>query len=662
MTSSGWGWLRRFGVYAALTLVPVVWLGLVLARTVTTESNRAALREGGRQAESLAQTAIEPFLHGSPIGAGLVQGERVAIVLTTGNLLRHNNVLVFRLRDNEGRVMFDASDPNGEPWEPTVDQEVKEAVADGTNVVLTRVGADAVDHRRNPSLAKVLGREAVEAYVPLHARTQAPEVIGVAEIYIDYGPIADARAASIHRLLTTIIAGLAALWLVLGGIVASVSFRIKRHSRFAEQMALHDQLTGLPGRAIYADRVNAAIAAAGRMGTDVALVVVDIDHFKEVNDTLGHKNGDDLLKLVASRIAATLRPGDSIARLGGDEFGIVLPGVRSDTVEIILRRVQDAVAQEAELGGVAVSIDVSMGYAIWPVDADEAEPLLQRADLALHTAKATRAAIVRYHSGIDEFDPQRLGLIAELRRAIAADELVLHYQPKIDARSGQVVAFEALVRWMHPTRGLMAPNDFIPIAESTGLIIPLTRWVLDRALAQLAEWTVQHPNLCMAVNISARNLREELPGQVIRGLAAHGLKPARLQLELTETSFATDPVRATALLEELNAAGVRVSLDDFGQGYTSLGSLGHLPVSELKIDSGFVLAMEASSEDRAIVASVIELGHQLGLTVVAEGVETEAVAADLRQLGVDTMQGYLFSRPVPASAALELIDRFSIRV
>jgi diguanylate cyclase (GGDEF)-like protein len=398
------------------------------------------------------------------------------------------------------------------------------------------------------------------------------------------------------------------------------------------------------------------------MGTDVALVVVDIDHFKEVNDTLGHQNGDDLLKLVATRIAHSLRPGDSIARLGGDEFGIVLPGVRSDTVEVILRRVQDIVAQEAELGGVAVSVDVSMGYALWPVDADEAEPLLQRADLALHTAKASRAAIVRYHPGIDEFDPQRLGLVAELRRAIGAEELVLHYQPKIDARTGQVVAFEALVRWMHPTRGLMPPNDFIPIAESTGLIIPLTRWVLDTALAQLAEWTLQHPDLCMAVNISARNLREELPGQVLRGLAAHGLKPSRLQLELTETSFATDPVRATALLEELNAAGVRVSLDDFGQGYTSLGSLGHLPVSELKIDSGFVLAMEASTEDRAIVASVIELGHQLGLTVVAEGVETESVAADLRQLGVDTMQGFLFSRPVPGAAALEIVERFAVRV
>jgi diguanylate cyclase len=224
------------------------------------------------------------------------------------------------------------------------------------------------------------------------------------------------------------------------------------------------------------------------------------------------------------------------------------------------------------------------------------------------------------------------------------------------------VAFEALVRWQHPVRGLVPPNDFIPIAESTGLIGPLTHWVLDTALAQLAEWSHLRPELSMAVNISARNLRDDLPGWVINRLNAFGVRPEQLVLEITETSFATDPVRATALLEELDAAGVKVSLDDFGQGYTSLGSLGHLPVSELKIDRGFVLAMATSPEDRAIVASVIELGHQLGLTVVAEGVETEAARDDLTGLGCDTMQGYLFSPPVPAADAINLVTTIPSRV
>ena len=335
----------------------------------------------------------------------------------------------------------------------------------------------------------------------------------------------------------------------------------------------------------------------------------------------------------------------------------MLPGATADSVEGILRRLQDALGQEAELAGVAVSAEASMGYAMWPMDAQTSEVLLHRADLALDAAKVARAAIVRYHQGIDEFDPQRLGLIAELRRAISAEELVLHYQPKVDARTGQVLAFEALVRWMHPVRGMVPPNDFIPIAESTGLIGPLTQWVVDSALAQLAEWSVTHPGLSVAVNISARNLRDDLPGWILNRLVAHRVKASQLVLEITETSFATDPVRATALLEELSAAGVRVSLDDFGQGYTSLGSLGHLPVSELKIDRGFVVAMQHSSEDRAIVASVIELGHQLGLTVVAEGVETEAVFADLRRLGCDLVQGYLFSPAVPAGEALALMGR-----
>ena len=656
MTSTGWGWLRRFGAYAGVTLVPVLWLGLLLVHTVTDESNQAALREGGTLARSIAQASVEPFLRGQPLALGFNGDERTNITLSAGNLLRHHNVLVFRLRSTTGQVVFDAADPGHGPLADVVDPEVIEAAEKGIVALVTRVGADEVDGQ------KVNGEKAIEAYVALRPGDRANTVVGVAEVYMPYAPIAASRQTSIDRLMATIVLGLAVLWLTLGGIVASVSIRLRRNSEQAEQLALHDQLTGLPGRAIYADRVNAALAAAGRLGTDVALVVVDLDHFKAVNDTLGHKNGDELLCIVADRLSETLRPGDTVARLGGDEFGIVLPGVRADTVEIILRRLQEALAQEAELGGVAVSLEASMGYAMWPNDADQAEPLLLRADLALHTAKIAHGAIVRYHPGIDEFDPQRLGLIAELRRAIAGNELVLHYQPKIEAATGQVVAFEALVRWQHPTRGLMMPNDFIPIAEGTGLIVPLTQWVLDTALAQLARWTKVHPSLSMAVNISARNLRDDLPGLVINRLAAHGLRPSQLVLELTETSFATDPVRATALLEELSASGVRVSLDDFGQGYTSLGSLGHLPVSELKIDSGFVLAMEVSIEDRAIVASVIELGHQLGLTVVAEGVETESVHADLRQLGVDTMQGFLFSPPIPASQALALVERFAARV
>jgi len=656
----GWRGVRRFAAYVVATAIPVVWLGVLLVHTFTTESNRSALREATSQAKTVAAASIEPFLLDVPLTADLPQDTISAFTRSTTNLLQQRTVLVLRLRDTQGHVVYDAAQPrhrfgSPKPTDP-VDDEVIDAVANGVVSKMTRVGADAVDG------SKTTGELAVEAYVAIHPVDRPDLTTGVVELYMPYADIAASRQASLERLRVVLVVGLVALWLTLAVIVASVGRRIRRQSERTEYLALHDPLTGLPNRSLYADRVSAALAAAGRLGTDVALVVVDLDRFKEVNDTLGHRNGDAFLRLTAQRLVDALRPGDTVARLGGDEFGVVLPGARADTVEDVLRRLQDAIGQEADLAGVAISAEASMGYAMWPDDADTPESLVQRADLALYAAKSAKAEIVRYHQGIDEFDPQRLGLIAELRRAIAADELILHYQPKVDAISGRIVAFEALVRWMHPVRGLLGPNEFIPIAESTGLIGPLTHWVVDTALAQLAEWAPSYPALSMAVNISARNLRDDLAVRVLERVRDRGVDPSKVVLEITETSFATDPARATALLHELHAAGVRVSLDDFGQGYTSLGSLGRLPVSELKIDRGFVVEMEHNAEHRAIVASVIQLGHQLGLTVVAEGVETIAVRDDLVALGCDTMQGFLFARPVPADEAVLLLDGFPVQV
>ena len=657
MSGNRWRGFWRFLAYAVATLAPVVWLGLVMAHRFAAEIDAASLRTGELQSRAIVESAIEPFLQSHPLSAGLTPREREMFTLTTGNLLRQERVLLVRLLDVNGRVVFDAAQPDSIAGVSIADGDVQRAATQGWVSKLATVG-DLAD---GPVVASDSATTIV-SMIAIHSLDQPGQVVGVVEVAVPYTQIAAQRQLSLDRLRLSIVVGLGAVWLALGVILASVARRIRRQSKRTEFMALHDTLTGLPNRALHADRVSAALASAGRLGTDVALVVVDLDRFKEVNDTLGHRNGDEFLRIVAERLTATVRPGDTVARLGGDEFGIVLPGATADSVEGILRRLQDALGQEAELAGVAVSAEASMGYAMWPDDAETPEALLRRADLALYAAKTARSAIVRYHQGIDEFDPQRLGLIAELRRAISSNELVLHYQPKVDAHSGQVVAFEALVRWVHPVRGLVPPNDFIPIAESTGLIGPLTQWVVDSALAQLAEWSVVCPGLSIAVNISARNLRDDLPGWILNRLAANRVKASQLVLELTETSFATDPIRATALLEELDAAGVKVSLDDFGQGYTSLGSLGHLPVSELKIDRGFVVAMERSPEDRAIVASVIELGHQLGLTVVAEGVETEEVFADLRRLGCDTVQGYLFSRPVPAGEALALMERSYVTV
>jgi diguanylate cyclase (GGDEF)-like protein len=651
-----WRALRRFFLYAGATLVPVLGLGVILSARYAHEIDQAAIADGGALAQTIGDAGVEPFLEGHALSEGLNARERYSLMMSTGNLLSEGTVLRLRVRDTSGRVVFDAANPTAAPGDE-VDHEVLEVLAGETVVELTTVGGDAIDG------ATTDGVPAIESYVALYSAASPDVAVGALEVYLPYAPIEAVRADSLRRMQLTLMAGLAVLWLVLALVVWSVTRRIHRQSERHEHLALHDTLTGLPNRALYADRVQSALAAARRSGTDVGLAIVDLDRFKEVNDSLGHQNGDAFLRLVAERMTSAIRPGDTLARLGGDEFGIVLPGASENTMEDILQRVQDALGEETELAGVPVSAEASIGYAIWPSDAGDAETLLQRADIALYTAKEARAAVVRYHEGIDEFDPQRLGLVAELKRAIVNDDLVLHYQPKIDMVTGNVVAFEALVRWEHPTRGTLPPIDFIPIAESTGLITPLTKWVVEAALEQLATWSATTPigplvpDLAMAVNISARNLREEhLATWVFERLAFHDIEPHRLVLEVTETSFATDPIRATALLEQLSAGGVRVSLDDFGQGYTSLGSLGRLPVSELKIDRGFIWAMEASAEDHAIVASVIQLGHQLGLSVVAEGVETEAMLDDLRRMGCDTVQGFLFSPPVPANKALGLMS------
>ena len=657
MDTRPWRALRRFFLYAGTTLVPVLGLGVILSVNYAHEIDQAAIRDARTLAHTIGDAGIEPFLEGHPLDEGLNARERYSLMMSTGNMLSEGTALELRVRDTTGRVMFDAANPTAVPGEAVVDDEVIEAANGDSVVARTTVDGDEIDGGTS------IGVEAIESYSALYTAESPDEAVGVLEVYLPFAPIEAVRHDSLRRMQLVLIAGLAVLWLVLALVVWSVTRRIHRQSERHEHQALHDTLTGLPNRALYADRVQTALAAARRTGTDVGLAIVDLDRFKEVNDSLGHRNGDEFLKLVARRMTDAIRPGDTLARLGGDEFGIVLPGASEATMEDILNRVQDALGEETELAGVPVSAEASIGYAIWPLDAPDAETLLQRADIALYTAKEARAAVIRYREGIDEFDPQRLGLVAELKRAIVAQDLVLHYQPKIDMLTGRVVAFEALVRWEHPTKGMLPPGDFIPIAESTGLITPLTKWVVDAALEQLASWSTTAPvgplvpDLAMAVNVSARNLREEhLATWIFERLEFHGIEPHRLVLEVTETSFASDPVRATQLLETLSAGGVRVSLDDFGQGYTSLGSLGRLPVSELKIDRGFIWAMMASAEDRAIVASVIELGHQLGLSVVAEGVETEAMLDDLRRLGCDTVQGFLFSPPVPANKALGLME------
>jgi diguanylate cyclase (GGDEF)-like protein len=391
----------------------------------------------------------------------------------------------------------------------------------------------------------------------------------------------------------------------------------------------------------------------------VGIAIVDLDRFKEVNDTLGHHNGDDYLCHVATALAEMLRPGDTIARLGGDEFGLVLPNVDAALARPILERVLETLAADVDVAGVPVSSEASIGIAFWPVDGTEVTELVQRADLAMHAAKETHQEILEYADDLAHFSPARLALVSQLRHAIGADELILHYQPKLDLRTNRIVSVEALLRWQHPTRGLLLPADFLEVAESTGLIDPLTDWVLDHALGQLARWHAQGMHIDVAVNISARNLRDEqLPDTVMRRLAEHDVGPGFLEVEITETALIADPRRAQVQLQRLRDQGVRVSLDDFGQGYTSLAQLGNLPLAELKIDRSFVAGMLTNSNDRTIVSTVIDLGHKFGLDVVAEGAESADILQALVELGCDTAQGFALAPALPADELTTWIGQY----
>jgi diguanylate cyclase len=427
--------------------------------------------------------------------------------------------------------------------------------------------------------------------------------------------------------------------------------RLGEQAEASRHQALHDALTGLPNRILFYDRLKQALLNAEREREPLAVLIVDLDRFKEVNDTMGHSNGDVLLKLVGPRLRAVLRARDTIARMGGDEFAVLLPGTDIAGSRRVAQALHEALEKPFELESITVATEASVGVAHYPEHGSDAETLLQRADVAMYMAKEERSGHAFYSPERDPYDPNRLALVGEMRRAISDDEFVLHYQPKIDLRTGDVSGVEALVRWAHPIRGLLPPMEFVPIAEHAGLMRPLTLWVLDRALGQCRAWREEGIELRVAINLAVPSLLDvELGHDVARLLAKHDVPAHLLELEITESSVMIDPKRAIAKLEELSTMGVRLAIDDFGTGHSSLSYLQRLPVDELKIDRGFVMNMDTSPDDSVIVRSTIDLCRNLGLAVVAEGVETEDTFRRLQALGCDEAQGFLMSRPVPAEA------------
>lgn len=419
-------------------------------------------------------------------------------------------------------------------------------------------------------------------------------------------------------------------------------------ARARAEEQLRDPLTGLPNRQWLLERIWTTLDDAERAGKRAALMLIDLDRFRSVNDTLGHRAGDRLLLLIAERLRSALPRGAEAARLGGDEFAVLLPVADSTTSAArVARTLVAALSSPLDVHGLTLVLEASAGVAVFPDHALDAEGLLRRADIAMYQAKRDRTGVEVYESKRDSNTPDRLGLLGDLRRALDAHEVELHYQPKVRF-DGQVAGLEALMRWVHPERGKVPPDQFIAIAESSGLMPHLTEYVLETALAQVAEWRKQGLFVPVAVNVSPRDVHTPgFAGSVAARLARHGVPPGSLQLEITEHVLLEDPQRAAATLAGLTGHGVKMSLDDFGTGYSSLVHLRRLPVSELKIDRSFVARLAVDTEDAEIVRCTVDLAHSLGLVVVAEGVEDDETWERLRDLGCDAVQGWLVAAAMP---------------
>jgi diguanylate cyclase (GGDEF)-like protein len=488
-----------------------------------------------------------------------------------------------------------------------------------------------------------LGLATAGAAILLDVRTYATSQAETAVAY-------HARFVAIATVLEVL---LLALFVSLFPILRRVTRRLKDSFDELEHNALHDSLTTLPNRDLFRQRLAEELEESARSGVQVAVLLIDLDRFKEINDTLGHPSGDTLLRELATRLTQTVRGEDLVARLGGDEFGIVVRNDPEVDVERTIEQVGNALEEPVSLDGLTVAVGASIGVAFFPDDGRDVESLIRRADVAMYVAKKNRSRFELYDPSCEPRDVRRLSLVTELRKAIAEEQLHLVYQPKADLRTGRAESVEALVRWQHPMQGLLAPAEFIPPAVQAGLMNALTMNVLDLALAQSAAWREVGVEVPIAVNLDMTNLLDlEFPTTVHGLLGKWGIPSQMLELEITEGTMMADPWRVTEVASILSRLGVTLAIDDFGTGYTSLGQLARLPVGEVKIDKSFVLEMDVD-KNVTIIQAIIELGHNLGLRVVAEGIETRQTAEQVKMLGCHLAQGFFICPPLSPADVLE---------
>ncbi len=508
----------------------------------------------------------------------------------------------------------------------------------------------------------------VQGYAELASLTFAPlrdEVLDNVHIsqqsLADYLEGVDDRTVLVRTVAELMIPVVVLLFAVCAFVLVGYQRRAERQAERRLHEATHDPLTGLGNRTMFQDRLAAAVRQGEASGEPFSLLLIDLDRFKEVNDTLGHAAGDELLCEVAERLSRTCRTGDTVVRLGGDEFAVVLPSTPERAAALEAgHRVLETLRRPIELSGLMVDIDASIGVSMYPEDGSGTSELLQHADVAMYAAKRRKDGVVGYDPSMDGGDAGRLSLQSELRQGVERGELVVFYQPKVDLASRRPCGAEALVRWQHPERGLLGPDTFIPMAEESGLIDLVTAEVLEQALDQIARWVRLGHQLPVSVNIPARSLADgAFPETVMAALDRHGVRPGLLTLEITESAMIGDTTRASEVLQELRAYGVNISIDDFGTGYSSIANLRDMPPHELKIDRSFVMRMSANSRDETIVRAVVDLAKNLHLRVVAEGVEDENAMRALSELGCHEAQGYHISRPLPAAELTVWLSRYA---
>ena len=623
-------WLFEFGI---VSLVPIVVLGIAVAQSLRASIRDRALDRAQQEAVVVSKLALEPQLSANDYANRVDSATRYRIdqSVTDGGLSRRIKDVI--VRNESGRVVYSTNRKLiGRTLPATID----------TKAALEGKVHSGTQHDEE-------GTRVVATVAPLRAPGDA-EPSGVAEIFTDYAPVQKAVDEDSRRTIAILAAGLAALWVLLFAVTTAASRRLRKQAADREQQALSDALTGLPNRTMFNDLVQKTILGAQRKKKLVAVMLMDLDRFKEVNDTLGHHNGDLLLQRVSQRLQGVLRDGEMIARLGGDEFGILIPEVPDrQACALVAKRLLKTLEEPVVVGGLALQCEGSIGIAIYPEHGKQVETINRAADVAMYVTKEARSGYEFYDAALHEHrhDAGRLALVGELRRAMDEAELNLFYQPKVDLQTGKVKGVEALARWNHPERGLISPDEFIPLAERSNLLRPMTVYLLDTALRQCNAWRARGLDISIAVNLSMQNLLDlRLPNDVARLLTSWRLPPGSLELEITESTIMSDHRRAMSILTRLNKMGVTLSIDDFGTGYSSLAYLQELPVSAVKIDKSFVLTMDQDPGNATIVQSTIDLGHNLGLKVIAEGVETERIYGDLAKMGCDYAQGYFLSKPL----------------